>query len=95
MTLIRVRTQGSHDAYTQKQAVINASEVTMYEESNRLWWATEEHYNKDREKGKQTSKPCYDHAKTCTRVFLTSGQVIIVCQSFDSFDRTFRSMTSR
>ena len=91
MTLIRVQVKDGKEPYNQKQGVINPSQVVMYEESNELWWATQELYNKDMEKGVCN----YEHAKTSTRVFLTSGQVIIVCESFKSFDRTFTSMTSR
>ena len=91
MTLIRVKVKDGKEPYNQKQGVINPSQVVMYEESNELWWATEERYKQDMEKGVCN----LEHAKTSTRVFLTSGQVKVVCQSFDSFDRTFRSMTSR
>ena len=91
MTLIRVKVKDGKEPYNQKQGVINPSQVAMYEESNQLWWATQERYDSDMEKGVRN----YEHAKTSTRVFLTSGQVKVVCQSFESFDRAFTSMTSR
>ena len=98
MTLIRVKVKDGKEPYNQKQGVINPSQVAMYEESNQLWWATQEHYDSDMDKVKNRGAKGYaylEHANTSTRVFLTSGQVKVICQSFDSFDRTFTSMTSR
>tara|TARA_B100000683_G_C12395776_1_gene517514 strand:+ start:620 stop:916 length:297 start_codon:yes stop_codon:yes gene_type:complete len=98
MTLIRVKVKDGTEPYNQKQGVINASQVVMYEESNELWWATQEHHKSDMDKVKNRDTKGYaylEHAKTSTRVFLTSGQVKVVCQSFESFDRAFTSMTSR
>ncbi len=86
MTLIRVKVKDGTN-HNQKQGVINASQVVMYEESNELWWATQEHYDSDMKKKRE------EHANTSTRVFLSSGQVKVICQSFESFDRTFKSMT--
>ena len=98
MTLIRVKVKDGKEPYNQKQGVINASQVVMYEESNELWWATQERYDSDMDKVKNKGSKGYtylEHANTSTRVFLASGQVKVVCQSFESFDRTFMSMTSR
>lgn len=97
MPLIRVKVKDGKEPYEHKQGVINASQVVMYEESDELWWATEERYKRDMDKKKNSTKgyTYLEHSNTSTRVYLTSGQVIVVCQSFDSFDRTFTHMTSR
>lgn len=91
MTLIRTQTQnGLPCIENSSPLVINAAHVVMYEPSNQLFWATESKYQEDKE-----NRSCseYEHAKECTRVVFVTGKSIVVQQTFESFDRTFTSMT--
>lgn len=92
MTLIRTRTQNGLPCIANSNPlVINAAHVVLYEPSNQLYWATESLYLDDKE-NRTISE--YKHARECTRVVFVTGKSIVVQQTFESFDRTFTSMTT-
>lgn len=93
MTLIRTQAQNGLPCITESHPlVINAAHVVLYEPSNRLYWATESQYEEDKESNRTISE--YKHAKQCTRVVFVTGKEYHVLQTFESFDRTFKSMTT-
>jgi len=91
MTLIRTQTQNGLPCITNSNPlVINAAHVVLYEPSNQLYWATESKFAEDKDKNKSE----YKHAKYCTRVVFVTGKSMTIQQTFESFDRTFTSMTA-
>jgi len=94
--VIKTHHDGGHAPYVKQRVVINIEHIVMYESCGRLWWATEHQYDQDIAKCKHVKRDVneYDHAKESTRVHLVGGQSIVVHQTFESFDRTFISMSS-
>ena len=92
---IRTHHDGGHAPYVKREVVLNIEHIAMYERCGVLWWATEEQYDKDIAKCKHVKRSVdeYDYAKEGTRVHLVTGRSLVVHQVFESFDRTFMSMS--